>query len=214
MRYDSEHKARTRGRVLGEAAQAIRVGGIAGVSVAEVMGRAGLTHGGFYAHFKSKDDLIAEAIQYMFEERYARYFEQIDKQDPSGALGGFIDSYLSMRHRDAPDRGCPIPSLSPEATRMPEAARTRFVAGITRLIEVLSGLVDRLGIGDAETVASSVLAELVGAMALARTVEDRDRAERLLDASRNALQRRLGLTATEASSEVAGGEGSATREAR
>lgn len=193
MRYDSEHKARTREKVLAEAAQAIRAGGFAGVGVAGIMSRAGLTHGGFYAHFRSKDDLIAEAIQYMFEERYAYFFKQADKPDPRQALGDFIDSYLSMRHRDAPERGCPVPSLGGEMPRMPAAARVRFAAGVARLIETLAELIGRIGVANAEGQASSVLAELAGAVGLARIIEDRDGAERLLAASRSALRERFGL---------------------
>src|SRR6202000_2042518 len=112
MRYDSEHKARTRERILHAAAAAIRTNGINGVALADIMASADLTNGGFYAHFKSKDDLIAHAVSFMFDERYARMLAKIDTdgaKDASEVLTGFIDRYLSMRHCEAPEMGCPIP---------------------------------------------------------------------------------------------------------
>ncbi|MGI4879673.1 MAG: TetR/AcrR family transcriptional regulator, partial [Janthinobacterium lividum] len=77
MRYDGEHKAQTRERVLKEAAAAIRSEGVDRIGIAQVMARAGLTHGGFYAHFTSKDDLVTQAIDYMFEDRYAAFFANL-----------------------------------------------------------------------------------------------------------------------------------------
>ena len=85
MRYDDNHKERTRARVLAEAAAAIRGKGVERVGVAEVMGGAGLTHGGFYAHFKSKDDLLTEAISYMFDDAYASFLRHTEGRAPADA---------------------------------------------------------------------------------------------------------------------------------
>ena len=99
VRYDNEHKERTRQRVLSEAAAAIRTAGPDGVGVAGLMARAGLTHGAFYAHFESKDDLFAESITHMFEETYQRFFTRTEHPDPAIAMEKLIDAYLSTRHR-------------------------------------------------------------------------------------------------------------------
>ncbi len=93
MRYDSEHKERTRKRVLREAANAIRAEGPDRIGVAALMAKAGLTHGGFYAHFASKDDLIAQAITQMFDDRYEHWAARTKDLEPAEALDAFIDGY-------------------------------------------------------------------------------------------------------------------------
>ena len=100
MRYDSEHKSETRRRVLKEAAREIRAKGPGGVAVAGIMARAGLTHGGFYAHFDSKEALIAAAIETMFESARSRFDLTANDADPRMALLGYVDFYLSPQHRD------------------------------------------------------------------------------------------------------------------
>ena len=129
MRYDSDHKDRTKERLLKEAASAIRADGPDRVGVAAIMAKAGLTHGGFYAHFKSKNDLIEQAIGQMFDSAARRYETTTKDLDPGAALAAYLDFYLSRSHRDAPQRGCPLPALSGDLARMPAAARKRFTAG-------------------------------------------------------------------------------------
>ncbi|MBC3940616.1 TetR/AcrR family transcriptional regulator [Sphingomonas albertensis] len=191
MRYDSEHKAKTRDRVLKEASAAIRTQGAERVSVSAIMGRAGLTHGGFYAHFESKDELISEAVSYMFEERYSYFLSHLDTPDPRDAINGFVDSYLSMRHSAAIDRGCPIPILAGDMPRLPQPARERFVLAVDRLTDGLAKLLERIGVENPSTAASSALAEMVGALALSR-VHGEVRAEQVLASSRDAIK--AGLT--------------------
>lgn len=195
MRYDRDHKAQTRERVLKEAAAAIRTDGPERVGVATIMSRAGLTHGGFYAHFASKDDLLAEAVDYMFADAHAAFFADTDAMDPRAALGRYVDYYLSMRHRDARDRGCPVPILAGELHRMPAAARDRFAAAVDRLKERLVALLERAGIDNAQARTNSAVAEMVGAIGLARVSSDRAAAEALLDHARRSVGQRLDLDA-------------------
>jgi TetR/AcrR family transcriptional repressor of nem operon len=120
MRYDSEHKQRTRERLLAEAAKAIRSEGPHKLGVAEVMAKAGLTHGGFYAHFASKDDLIAEAVGQMFTEAGARMVRRMGEgRSPAETLRSYVEFYLSAAHRDSRTSGCPVPFLSADAPRPP-----------------------------------------------------------------------------------------------
>jgi TetR/AcrR family transcriptional repressor of nem operon len=191
MRYDSEHKERTRQRVLTEAAAAIRAHGPDGIGVAALMSKAGLTHGGFYAHFKSKDDLIAQAIGQMFEESRQRFLINADDPDPAVALGKYIDLYVSARHRDTPERGCPLPSLSGDLARMSAAARKRFTAGLEGLTKQIAARLGELGKRNPERLAASMVAEMVGAVALARAIQDPAASERILKTSREALKARL-----------------------
>jgi TetR/AcrR family transcriptional repressor of nem operon len=195
MRYDAEHKQKTRERVLKEAAKAIRAEGPHQVGVAQVMAKAGLTHGGFYAHFTSKEDLIAEAIGQMFLESAERIAAETNGRTPAGALIGYIDFYLSPAHRDSRSAGCPLPFLAADAPRLAEPARARFAMGVAALQAKFADLLVKLGHGGAEEEAASLLSELVGALSLARAEPDRDRSELILARSKASLKRRLGLEA-------------------
>jgi TetR/AcrR family transcriptional regulator, transcriptional repressor for nem operon len=194
MRYDSEHKARTRERILHEAAAAIRADGVDRIGVAALMTRAGLTHGGFYAHFGSKDELVAQAIEHMFTDRQQHLLKHHQAEDPRKALVQFIDGYLSMAHCQARDQGCPLPALAADLPRLSEAARTRYDEGIDTLLRGIANLLKRAGIADATAQATSVLAELSGALTLARARQDPRKAEAMLKVSRQAVKRRLGLS--------------------
>ena len=193
MRYDAEHKQKTRERVLKEAAKAIRAEGPHQVGVAGVMAKAGLTHGGFYAHFSSKDELVAAAIGQMFEESRGKLAETAEGQDPAQALGGYIDFYLSRGHRDTRTAGCPLPFLAADAPRLGDPARERFARGVAGLQAILAGQLARLGHAQAEEEAASMLAELVGAVSLARAEPDPTRSDAILARSKAALKRRFKL---------------------
>lgn len=193
MRYDSEHKERTRQRVLAEAAAAIRAHGPDGVGVASLMAKAGLTHGGFYAHFKSKDDLVGEAITHMFEETRKRFLEHAADADPAVALSRYIDMYVSARHRDTPEHGCPLPALSGDLARMSPTARKRFAAGLEGLTRPIAKLLKDLGRPAPERLAASLVAEMVGAVLLSRAIDDATASDRILKTSRDALKARIGL---------------------
>lgn len=194
MADKTAHKAKTRARILDEAASAIRTGGAQGISVADLMKRAGLTHGGFYAHFSSRDDLVAHAVDRMFQDSAAMLARFFGEGASGAGLAGLIDYYLSERALLAVESGCPLPGLSGEAARMPAAARARFEAGITAFRDAIRRALDAIAIGgDSDALASSVLAELVGAMTLARSMSDADAAHLFLAASRQRIKERLGL---------------------
>lgn len=191
MRYCPDHKAQTRERVLAAAAAAIRADGPERVSVAALMACAGLTHGGFYAHWPSKDAFLADAIDRMFADGAVTYFVDPDA-DAREVLTRFVDGYLSMKHRDERARGCPAPILAGEQHRLPEQARARFAAAIARMIARVGGLLERGATDDPQARAASAVAEMVGAVALAR-VMDPDTAETLLAAARHSVRAKLDL---------------------
>jgi len=200
VRYDSEHKERTRARVLKEAAKAIRAEGPHRVGVAAMMAKAGLTHGGFYAHFASKDDLVVAAMSRMFDEASAKFDRLTAGKPPAAALRAYIDFYLSRQHRDARDTGCPLPSLSADLPRLGVAARRQFAACLAGLTARVEGLLSALGWPDAEMLASSALAEMAGALSMARGVADPKQSDVILKASRNALKLRFGLVESDGAS--------------
>ncbi|HEX2834254.1 MAG TPA: TetR/AcrR family transcriptional regulator [Thermoanaerobaculia bacterium] len=193
MRYDAEHKQRTRERLLKVAAKAVRAEGPERVGVAAVMRRAGLTHGGFYAHFASKDAMVVAAIGQMFEESHDRWMAATANRSPEDGLVLFVDSYLSAAHRDARASGCPIAALLADLPRLSSACKRAVANGTRRLTAMLAAQLERMHFADAEDLAGSVIAELVGAVSLARGEPDRARSENILAASRRLLKERLGL---------------------
>jgi TetR/AcrR family transcriptional repressor of nem operon len=193
MRYDAEHKEKTRARVLKEAAKAIRAEGPHRIAVAGVMAKAGLTHGGFYAHFRSKDDLVAAAVEQMFIDAKTRFAKETGDRPPAEGLSAYIDFYLSPRHRDARATGCPVTALAADLPRLEGDVREQYGQGVARLAGRIAGHLAELGREDAETLARSVLAELVGALSLSRAVADPEQSDRILETSRAALKQRLGL---------------------
>jgi TetR/AcrR family transcriptional repressor of nem operon len=193
MRYDAEHKEKTRVRVLKAAAKAIRAEGPHRIAVAGVMAKAGLTHGGFYAHFKSKDDLVAAAVEDMFNDAKTRFAKETGDRPPAEGLSAYIDFYLSPRHRDARATGCPVTALAADLPRLEGDVREQYGLGVERLAGRIASHLSELGREDVDALGRSVLAELVGALSLSRAVADPEQSDRILETSRAALKQRLGL---------------------
>src|ERR1700759_1814054 len=129
MRYADTHKEETHQKLLRAASRAPREKGPDRLTVPEVMAAVGLTHGGFYAHFKSKDDLIAETIGSIFAFSRTRANKMVEGLPPAHALATFIDFYVSDQHRDVPSRGCPLVMLSSDMPRQSKKVREAFDAG-------------------------------------------------------------------------------------
>lgn len=192
MRYEQGHKERTRERILDEAAAIIRSDGPERLSVATLMRRVGLTHGGFYVHFASKDDLVSEAVAYMFEVR-RKVTEPLDETDPRRALEQIVDSYLSPVRLVPSESSCPIPMLAGEHHRLPEAARRRVTLGLERLTGTIDRLLDLAGVEVAPFTADSVVSEMIGAVALARVHRTERRAHDLLQSANRSVRSKLRL---------------------
>ena len=194
MRYDPDHKEKTHRKLLREAAKAIRAEGPLKVSVAEVMKKAGLTHGGFYAHFASKDDLIAETIDFMFKEAVKGIETMLDGKAAAEGLSTYVDFYLSDLHRSTAIAGCPIAALSADLPRLSAGARARFAAGVSMLTAQLTSKLSDAGHPRPQEAATSLLAELSGAAALARAVADESElSDAVLSRSKAAIKSRLEL---------------------
>jgi len=187
------HKARTRQRILDEAARVMRECGTESIGVASLMKRVGLTHGGFYAHFDSREALVQAVIAEMFTDSTQRMQPLWQQPDPAERLNTLIDYYLSETHRDSPAEGCPMPALVSEVGHLPDEAKAIFTQGVASMLKRLSELLAELGLRDAEALASSLLAEMVGALALARACPDKALSATMLARSRQALKRRTGL---------------------
>lgn len=193
MRYDEGHSEKTKNRVVKIAAAQMRKHGPDKVGVADVMGRAGLTHGGFYAHFDSKDDLIAAAVDRMFEESRARFREWTDGKDRPEALRSYINAYVSRAHRDKPESGCAIAALSSDIRRQGSKARSAYDKGINSLLNSIASLLGEEDGVKRRTLAQSMLAEMTGAVAAARAVADETLSDEILASARRSLRARAGL---------------------
>lgn len=191
MRYSEEHKAETHQRLLGVASAALRKSGPDGLSVAETMRAAGLTHGGFYAHFKSKDALLTETLAYVFAEMSVLWDRRTAGLAPRAALEKFIDQYVSERHRDHPADGCPVVALNSDLPRQSKKFRSAFDKGVKAMQIRLSARLEAAGVQDHDTLAPALLAIMVGAVALSRTLSDKAQSDELLATTRETIKSRL-----------------------
>jgi len=192
MRYSPEHKASTRRRIVDGAAAALRARGLAGVGVADLMREAGLTHGGFYAHFASKDALVAEAIDAAGDQSVRSLRKVVKRAGPKPAFKAIVDAYLSRAHRDRPESGCALAALGAELARESPAARRALSAQLEGLLGLLAEHVpDRRGISRRRQ-AMAVLSCLVGALMLSRIADDREASEEILAAARRHLTESAG----------------------
>jgi TetR/AcrR family transcriptional repressor of nem operon len=157
------------------------------------MSDAGLTHGGFYEHFESKDDLVAETIGEMFAGALGRLESFTTDATPQQTLRGYVTWYLSMEHRDARQRGCPLAALSGDLTRLSPAARQRAAEGHGRVLDRLAEVLQAAGHAEPRPLAMSVMAEMLGALGSARALGEGPGSDAALEASRRHLLTRLGL---------------------
>jgi TetR/AcrR family transcriptional repressor of nem operon len=179
MPWPEDHKQQTRDRIVDVAATALRAKGIDGVSIAEIMAEAGLTHGGFYAHFKSKDELIGAALG-----RAGR--ETIERLSSDLGIDGVIDTYLSEGHATHTERGCALAALGPELIRGSDRLREGLAAGVARRIEWVR---QQLPESEAtEENAMALVATMLGGVLLARMVAP-EKSTAVLDATRTFIDR-------------------------
>jgi TetR/AcrR family transcriptional repressor of nem operon len=194
MRYSETHKDETHEKLLKIAGRALREKGPDGVVVADVMKQAGLTHGGFYAHFKSKDALLVEALQGVFAHSKQKFLAATEGMPPRHALAAYIDFYVSQRHRDNPTNGCPVTALNSDLPRQSKAFRKAFDDGAKLLVASLEARICDAGVeGDAHALAASVLSAMAGAVAISRAISDRSLSDQMLETARESIKQRLGV---------------------
>jgi AcrR family transcriptional regulator len=186
VRYTKEHKQETRERIIATAGRRLKRDGIDGSGVATLMKDAGLTNGAFYAHFESKDDLVAAAIAAQLHALHANLVAQAEP-GPAG-LEQIVRWYLSAQHRDNPGDGCPNAALLDEIGRSADATRQAYTDGV---LVVIDGLAARMAPEDppsARVKALSLLGLMAGTLQLSRALTDRQLSDDLLEQGlRNAL---------------------------
>jgi len=181
MRYSQDHKAQTHQRIIKEASVRFRRDGIGATGLQPLMKALNLTHGGFYAHFKSKDELVEKALQAAAAELDAHCEKLFSQERP---LEAFIDSYLSERHQTSPQEGCPLTTMSPEMGLRGQHSRTTDEVLKARLKQVEAAL----GSPNAREQSLVLMSTLVGALVLARSVKSAELATRILDVVRGSLK--------------------------
>jgi TetR/AcrR family transcriptional repressor of nem operon len=179
-------KAASHERIVKTASRRIRRDGVDGVSVAELMNEAGLTHGGFYRHFDSRDDLVAEAIDTALAQGSERIHAAAKLGGPE-ALTPLIDGYLSRLHRDKPETGCAVAALPTDIARTNARVRTAYGRRVRSYIDLLTELTPDRDPDEGHL----ILAALVGALVLARAVDDRGLSDEILDNVARALRRHV-----------------------
>ncbi|NGZ85197.1 TetR family transcriptional regulator [Duganella sp. SAP-35] len=186
MRKSKADAAETRQTIVNVAAEEFRLNGISATGLIALMSKAGLTHGGFYKHFESKDQLVAEACSSAIDGLVARFKED----SAAGGRQGFmsiVDSYLSMEHRDDRAGGCPLAGMGSELVRADDRARAAAAQGFDDLVAVMAGSLAQEGTAHARSDAGFAMAAMVGAMTMSRLMSDPADAAELLDDVRRRL---------------------------
>ena len=138
MRYSKEHKQETHARIVKKASVRLREKGAHGIGVADLMKEAGLTHGGFYAHFDSREALVIEAFAYAMDRSTERWRKVADETPPDKRLATIVENYLTPVHRDDPGHGCAIPTLGAEIARESAKTRKAFATKLEAMIDMMA----------------------------------------------------------------------------
>jgi TetR/AcrR family transcriptional repressor of nem operon len=191
MRYSKEHKQETHARIVKKASVQLREKGAHGIGVADLMKDAGLTHGGFYAHFDSREALVIEAFAYAMDRSTDRWRKLAEQTPPEKRLATIVDSYLTPVHRDDPGHGCAIPALSAEIARESPKTRKAFAAKLEQMIEMIAAQIPDVPRKAARKQAMASLATMMGTLVLARVAGSTEFSDDILGAGREAVLDRV-----------------------
>src|SRR5437868_10785608 len=175
MRYDPQHKSQTRDRIVRNAARKLRAEGLSGPGVASVMKASGLTVGGFYKHFRSKDELLADAIAQGFAESSEKIYSSLQNVPHEERWKEIVRGYLSPEHCDHPDTGCPVAALGPEIARAKFSIRKRIAGLMKEWVEFMPGPTA----GERERNFFVIFSAMAGAVSIARILTEPADSERL-----------------------------------
>ena len=187
MRYPKGQKSETRGRILKAAARLFRESGYDGVGVDAIMNEAGLTAGGFYSHFSSKESLFAEAMATALAPKSSSRAARASSDNPD-ALGSLIKGYLSRTHRDTVGDGCPLPALTSDVARKSDATRESYERQFLGFLDEIEALLPE-GSDASRERALAIVAQCVGGLMLARAVRDEKLSDQILKSCRLAANR-------------------------
>ena len=189
MRYPPEHKIEVHQKIVKDASRRVRAEGLNGAAVSAVMQDAGLTHGGFYKHFGSKDDLLLESLHEGFRE-IADTLVRAAERSPSGqAWKAIVKTYLSPELCERPERGCPLATLSPELARVDTRMKPQIVAELVNYRSRMSPFMPGRRIVDKDRAFFAIFSTMIGAVAIARLLPDPAMRKKVLRSARDFLFR-------------------------
>ena len=189
MRYQPEHKAETHQKIVKDASRRIRNEGMNGAAVSAVMRDAGLTHGGFYKHFASKDELLMESLGEAFQEISERLIQAAGQSKPETAWKAIVKAYLSLEYCDHVEYGCPLPALAPELARADPSMKSRIFEELKKYRSRMLPFMPGQRIADKERAFFSIFSTMVGAIEIARMLPEPAMRERVLASARDLLLR-------------------------
>lgn len=196
MRYPAQHKAKTHERVLKKAAQQMCRHGVQGTGIASLMGKVGLTHGGFYAHFSGKDELIAEATGPMLEEGIAEVIAATEAAPEGKKVWAIVNTYLSTQHRDSP-QACPIAGLAGEMGRQSESVRNAYTSAIEDRLKLIARFFPGVSERERQNRARLMMAGMAGTMMVAKAITNRKASDQFLEQAREFYATAFEATSTQ-----------------
>jgi TetR/AcrR family transcriptional regulator, transcriptional repressor for nem operon len=191
MRYSKQHKFQTHARIVKRASVKLREKGAHGVGVADLMKEAGLTHGGFYAHFDSRDALVVEAFTHAMDRSTEHWRKQSEGAPAEKRLSTIVNGYLTPLHRDNPGQGCAVPTLAAEIARESAKTRRAFAGRMDQMIEMLAKQFPGVAPKTARKQAMAALATMMGSLVMARVAGTGELSDEILKSGRDAILDRV-----------------------
>ena len=183
MRYSAQHKAKTHEKVLKKAAEQIRRRGVQGTGIASLMGKVGLTHGGFYAHFPNKSALIAEATGPMLDEGVAAVIAAAEAAPDGQKVRAIINTYLSPQHRDSREV-CPVSGLAGEMGRQAGTIRNAYIRAIEDRLKLIARFLPGANESERRDRARLMMSGMAGTMMIAKAMTNREASDHFLEQAR------------------------------
>jgi TetR/AcrR family transcriptional regulator, transcriptional repressor for nem operon len=187
MRYGPEHKQETHRRIVQSASRQFRTEGVSGPGVVKLMNASGLTQGGFYKHFKKREDLLIEALAESFASVGGRFSESAAGAPAGEGWKLIVKQYLSLEHCQHPENGCPMAALAPEIARSARGVRKRISSSIKAYREQLTHLMPGKSLEEKDRNFVLIFSSMMGAVEIARTMTDPKEKQQLLDEVRDHL---------------------------
>jgi TetR/AcrR family transcriptional regulator, transcriptional repressor for nem operon len=189
VRYRPEHKLETRQKIVKDASRRVRAEGLNGAAVSAVMKDAGMTHGGFYKHFGSKDDLLLESLREGFREIEDTLAHAAGQSPPGEAWKAVVKTYLSLELCNHPERGCPLAALGPELARADKRMKPQIAAELVSYKSRMLPFMPGQRTADKERAFFAIFSTMIGAVEIARMLPNRAMREQVLANTRDFLLR-------------------------
>jgi len=189
MRYQPGHKAEIHKKIVKDASARVRAEGLSGAAVSAVMRDAGLTHGGFYKHFASKDELLVESLKEGFQEIIDTLVRAAEQSAPGEAWKTIVNTYLRPEMCEYPEHGCPLATLAPELARVDRSMKPQIVAELVNYKSHMAPFMPGRRTTDKERAFFAIFSTMIGAIEIARLLPDPAIREKVLGSARDFLLR-------------------------